>query len=30
VFGEELEDRGSDWDVMKKAALWGLKEIGKT
>jgi glutamine amidotransferase-like uncharacterized protein len=27
TFGEELDDKGSDWDLMKKAVLWCLKEI---
>ena len=26
-FGEELDDKGSDWDLMKKAVLWCLKEV---
>jgi len=25
-FGNELDDKGSDWDLMKKATLWCLKE----
>jgi glutamine amidotransferase-like uncharacterized protein len=25
-FGSELDDRGSDWDLMKKATIWCLKE----
>jgi len=27
TFADELDDRGSDWDLMKKAARWCLKEI---
>jgi len=25
-FGNELDDKGSDWDLMKKATIWCLKE----
>ncbi|GAH55168.1 unnamed protein product, partial [marine sediment metagenome] len=25
-FGNELDDKGSDWDLMNKATLWCLKE----
>jgi glutamine amidotransferase-like uncharacterized protein len=26
TFADELDDRGSDWDLMRKATLWCLKE----
>lgn len=26
TFGDELDDRGSDWDLMRKATLWCLEE----
>jgi len=25
-FADELDDQGSDWDLMRKATLWCLKE----
>jgi glutamine amidotransferase-like uncharacterized protein len=26
-FGDELDDRGSDWDIMHRAVLWCLKQL---
>ena len=26
-FADELDDKGSDWDLMKKATMWCLKEL---